>query len=147
MNDVLQAFAISASGMAVERLRLEVAATNLANAHTTRAINGQPYRPLRVVSHAASVSERFEQLVNSGMAAGGVDDVAIVASAAEPRLEYDPGNPDADSKGFVALPQVNPLTEMVSVVTAVRSYEANVRAMNAAKAMALKALEIGDVRP
>ncbi|MDB5986158.1 MAG: flagellar basal-body rod protein FlgC [Nevskia sp.] len=149
MSDYLSTFAISASGMNLERLRLEVAATNLANAHTTRGLDGQPFRPLRVIARAlgAGADDRFGRIFGAEKASDdvlkGVGAIDVVPTTGTPRLESDPGNPTADARGFVALPQVNPVEETVTILAAVRAYEANVRAFGASKTMALKALEIG----
>jgi flagellar basal-body rod protein FlgC len=132
----LQAFAISASGMAVEKTRLDVIAVNIANATSTRAADGTAFRPLRVVS-GTRAGAGFAEL----LAGARVLELREVETA--PRLSYEPGHPDADERGFVAYPGINPVTEMVGLVTAVRAYEANVAALSAAKAMALRALEIG----
>lgn len=134
--------ALSLSGMDVERTRLDVAAVNLANMHTTRTPEGGPYRPL-----AVSVSYRMPQAFGAWLGAPGALPPKQVATVVEqnsaPRMVLEPGHPDADAKGFVAYPAVNSVTEMVGVMNAVRSYEANVMALNGAKAMAMKALEIG----
>lgn len=143
--DYYAAFEISASGMSLERIRLDTLALNLANANTTRAEDGGPYRPLRVIARARDVAEfegRIDALLNSHYP-GGVEVTEIVAQEVEPRLVHDPGHPDADDRGFVAYPNINPVSEMVTLIEAVRGYEANVRALNAAKAMALSALDIG----
>lgn len=132
----LQAFAISASGMAVEKARVDVTALNIANAAATRSPDGAAVRPLRVVSAARHAGE-FAGLL------AGAQVLELRALEAPPRLAYEPGHPDADDKGFVAYPGINPVSEMMNLVTAVRAYEANVAALNAAKAMALRTLEIG----
>ncbi len=151
MSDFSQAFAISSSGMSLERLRLETAAANIANAHTTRGVDGQVYQPLRVVAHAKkSSAPTFETKMadksQADVLLNGVGDVSVVPMNVSPRLQNDPGHPDADAKGMVAIPQINPMTEMLTVMTAVRAYQANIHTLNAAKAMALKALEIGSNR-
>ncbi|MEJ2612506.1 MAG: flagellar basal body rod protein FlgC [Candidatus Thiodiazotropha sp.] len=143
--DYYSAFEISASGMALEKVRLDTLSLNLANANTTRAEDGGPYRPLRVIARARDAADfegRIDAMMN-GRSPGGVMATEIVAQEVEPRLVYDPGHPDANDKGFVAYPNINPVSEMVTMIEAVRGYEANVRALNAAKAMALSALEIG----
>jgi flagellar basal-body rod protein FlgC len=132
----LQAFAISASGMAVEKTRVDVTAVNIANATSTRSADGAAFRPLRVLSGAKRAGE-FASLL------AGAQVLELRALEVPPRLAYEPGHPDADDKGFVAYPGINPVSEMVNLLTAVRVYEANVAALNAAKAMALRALEIG----
>ncbi|MCK9383349.1 MAG: flagellar basal body rod protein FlgC [Nevskia sp.] len=148
MADYTRVFAISASGLSLERLRLEVAATNFANAHATSGANGRPFTPLRVVARAADAG--FEaKLTGTGTVPPllqGVGDVEVRSVQAGPRLEYDPGNPAADDRGFVSLSPVNPVEEMLTVLSSVRAFQANVRVLNAAKSMALKALEIGDSR-
>jgi flagellar basal-body rod protein FlgC len=141
-------FEISAAGMNLERQRLDVAAANLANAHTSRTPDGTVYRPLRVVTRAtwmASFDATLQALTGKVPYATPYD-VEIQPVDRPPRLVYEPGHPDADAKGFVAYPDVNPVSEMVELMTITRAYEANVRAMNMAKTMALKALEIGGDR-
>jgi flagellar basal-body rod protein FlgC len=143
--DYMTAFEISASGMALERVRLDTMALNLANANTTRSEDGGPYRPLRVIAQARNAADfegRIDALLNDRYP-GGVEVAEIATQDVDPRLVYDPGHPDADGKGYVAYPSINPVSEMVTMIEAVRGYEANVRALNAAKAMALSALEIG----
>jgi flagellar basal-body rod protein FlgC len=143
--DYFSVFEISASGMALERVRLDTVALNLANTNTSRTEDGGPYRPLRVIARArdaAGFEGRIDALLN-GNYPGGVEVMDIAAQDVEPRLVYDPGHPEADDTGYVAYPNINPVSEMVTMIEAVRGYEANVRALNAAKAMALSALEIG----
>jgi len=143
MTDYLKALAISSSGMSLERLRLEVATTNLANADATKPKNGHPYLPLRVVATPAT---KFEGVLNDGQDAlelRGAGSVQVEQVNSPPRLEHDPGNPTADANGMVELPAINPVEETLTMMTAVRAFEADVRAFNAAKTMAMKALEIG----
>ena len=137
-----QAFQISASGMAVEKLRLELTASNLANMHTSSARPEDVYRPLRVLSE--SVPLKFAQQFNKlSVAGGGVRVARIASQQGAPRLVYEPGHPNADTKGFVAYAAVDHAREMLNVNLAVRAYEANVIAMNAAKVMASRTLDIG----
>lgn len=143
--DYLSAFEISASGMAVERARLDATAINLANANSTRGIDGTLFRPLRVISGPAT-SQNFSATFDAFSAAQGMPGVAVTEVRqldVAPRLVFEPAHPDADEKGFVAYPGINPVAEMVNLITTMRTYEANVVAMNAAKTMALKALDIG----
>ena len=143
--DYMSAFEISASGMAVERTRLDVTAVNLANANSTRAIDGTVFRPLRVIS-GPKISQKFSATLDAFSAAQslpGVEVSEVRQLDVPPRLVFEPAHPDADEKGFVAYPGINPVAEMVSLITTMRTYEANVVAMNAAKTMALKALDIG----
>jgi flagellar basal-body rod protein FlgC len=130
----LQAFAISASGMAVEKARVDITAVNLANAQSTRSADGAGFQPLRVISVPKTGGDFGELL--------GTEVVSIRAVPAAPRLVYEPGHPEADEKGFVAYPGINPVTEMINLLTATRAYEANVAALNAAKTIALRTLEL-----
>jgi flagellar basal-body rod protein FlgC len=131
---MFDALNISATGMSAERLRMDVIAENLANAETTRGANGQPYRRQEVVLQEKSPS--------FGEVLGGVQVAGIVSDPTPPRKVYDPGHPDADKNGYVSLPNVNPVTEMVDLITASRGYEANVTAMNAAKQMFTKTFDV-----
>jgi flagellar basal-body rod protein FlgC len=136
---------VSASGLAAERLRMDVIAQNLANANSTRGADGQPYRRHEVVFRSADVGattggQKSGRATNDEL--HGVEPVAIVEDPSALRSVYDPSHPDADENGYVHYPNVNPVTEMVDMMTATRAYEANVTAMNAAKNMALKALDI-----
>jgi flagellar basal-body rod protein FlgC len=141
--DYSQAFEISASGMTVEKLRIDVTAVNIANMHSTAAADGTLFRPLRVVSRPGAPT--FGSLFQVGVVHGlrGAQVFGLEELAVAPRMIYEPGNPMADDKGMVALPGVDHVSEMVNLITALRAYEANVVAMNAAKTMAVKALEIG----
>jgi flagellar basal-body rod protein FlgC len=125
--------------MAVEKARVDLTAVNLANVHSTRTAGGGAYRPLRLVSGAAAPD--FQ-----GMLAGelrGAQVLEVRPLNTPPRLSYEPGHPDADDRGFVSYPGIQPVGEMMNLLTAVRAYEANVAALGAAKAMAMRALEIG----
>lgn len=136
---------VSASGLAAERLRMDVIAQNLANANSTRGPDGQPYRRHEVVFRSRDVGGSTGGGAVAGASDGplrGVEPVAIVEDPSALRSVYDPAHPDADDDGYVHFPNVNPVTEMVDMMTATRAYEANVTAMNAAKNMALKALDI-----
>lgn len=137
---------VSASGLAAERLRMDIIAQNLANANSTRGPDGQPYRRHEVVFRSANVGTSDGTRGTSDAATNaplnGVEPVAIVEDPSALRTVYDPSHPDADDNGYVSYPNVNPVTEMVDMMTATRAYEANVTAMNAAKNMALKALDI-----
>lgn len=128
---------ISASGLSAQRIRMDVIATNIANANATRTAQGGPYKRQEVVFAA-----RMDQ---AGLDADtvGVDVPQIVTDPTPPRQVYDPGHPDADARGYVLMPNVNVVQEMVDMISATRAYEANVTAMNATKSMAAKALEIG----
>ena len=144
--DYAQVFEISASGMAVQKTRLEVAAHNLANANTVEGANGKPYQPLRVVSKATSAGYSTPATFGAAMDAaslGGASASLAADTSAEPRLVHEPGHPMADRNGMVRYPGVNHLDQMVNITEALRAYEANVAALQAAKTMAARALDIG----
>jgi flagellar basal-body rod protein FlgC len=140
--DYLSAYAISASGMAVEKMRVDVTALNLANVNSSRGAGGALYQPLTVVS-TAKLGSFSAALANAGNVTLGAQVAEVRPSSVPPRLVYEPSHPDADNKGFVAYPGINTVHEMVTLISATRAYEANVAALNAAKVMALKAIEIG----
>ena len=143
--DYAQVFEISSSGMHVQKTRLEVAAHNLANANTVAQADGQPYQPMKVVSRAATARASrldFNQVMDSNMLGGASVSFAPDLSVA-PRLVHEPGHPHADTNGMVRYPGVNHLDQMMTISEALRAYEANVAAMQAAKTMASRALEIG----
>jgi flagellar basal-body rod protein FlgC len=138
MSDMFGALGISASGMAAERLRMDVTSDNLANADSTKGANGQPYQRQEVVLQAGGQS--FSDVL--GSAQGGVQATAIVGDPTPGRKVYDPSHPDADAQGYVTLPNVNTVTEMTDLITESRSYEANVKAMDTAKQLYLKTLDV-----
>ena len=142
--DYYAAFAIGASGLEVQKTRLDVSALNLANAHSTRA-GGALYQPLTVVSapRTAARGDALLSPVASALPALGAEVVSVQALNLAPRLVHEPGHPDADARGFVAYPAVEPLREMLTLMSATRAYEANLSALNAARTMAQRALEIG----
>ena len=139
----------AASGLTAERLRMDVISNNIANANTTRTERGGAYHRRYVVfSPRERQPQSFEQTLmravgvrqNTGE---GVRAVAIAEDPMQGPLVYDPGHPDANAEGYLERPNVNAVAEMVDLITASRAYEANVTAINAAKAMANQALEIG----
>ncbi|MBW1852585.1 MAG: flagellar basal body rod protein FlgC [Deltaproteobacteria bacterium] len=141
----IDALHISASGLTSQRLRMNVVSSNIANSHTTRTPEGGPYRRKDVVFSSQPVRNSFQDMMNSQLSdkLSEVRVVEIVEDSGPPVLKYDPQHPDADGKGFVRLPNINMITEMVNMMSATRSYEANVTAVKATKNMAQKALEIG----
>jgi flagellar basal-body rod protein FlgC len=143
LNSTLE---ISASALRAERLRLDVIASNLANANTTRTAEGGPYRRRNVVFVAQDMESDFaatiEALAEQG-AREGVKVARVIDDPTPPRLVFEPGHPDANPEGYVAYPNVNPVGEMVDLMAATRAYEANVQAVNATKRMAEAALSIG----
>jgi flagellar basal-body rod protein FlgC len=139
---------ISASGLTAERLRMDVTAENLANAQTTRGADGQPYRRKEVIlqetpgSFGATLSAAMGGGGGDG-SAGGVQVAGVVQDTATPlKRVYDPGHPDADAQGYVSMPNVDTVTEMVDLIGAQRAYEANVTAMQAAKQMFSRTLDL-----
>lgn len=140
----------TASALTAQRLRMDVISSNMANADTTRAkfVNGQwqPYRRKMVVMepNGSGFSSYLNVAMNRETAAGnGVKVTKITEDQTPFKLVYDPAHPDANEEGYVQLPNVDPLKEMVDLMSATRSYEANVTVFNATKGMLMKALEIG----
>jgi flagellar basal-body rod protein FlgC len=147
---LFDAIDVAGSGLAAERLRMDVVAGNLANAQTTQGADGQPYRRREVVlQEAQGGGQSFGSMLTSAVAGAssaapvnGVQVSGIAEDPTPPRRVYDPGHPDADAQGYVSLPNVNPVTEMVDLIGASRSYEANVTAMQTAKTLFTKTLEL-----
>lgn len=139
-----QTFAISAAGMDLERKRVDMATLNLANANTVVNPDGTGFHPMRVV--ARSVAGAFPAMVGA-LSARDVNAAGALVSVepldVTPRQAYEPGHPYADERGIVRYAGVDTAGEMVTMMGAIRSYEANVAAMNTTRQMALKALEIG----
>lgn len=141
----LNAFRISASGMTAQRLRMNVATSNLANINTTRTREGGPYRRKDVVFESQPVSGSFKNELQSSMS-NKLSEVKVSEVIEDPRppiTKYNPEHPDADENGYIQVPRINLMEEMVNMMSATRSYEANVTAIKATKDMALKALDIG----
>ena len=148
--DFFNALHISSSGLSAQRLRMNLISANLANVNTTRTEAGGPYRrkdpvfaarvPAQSRSHVGSFRE---MLVNRQKQLKEVAVVEIVEDSRPPIKKYDPMHPDADANGYVSMPNINLMEEMVNMISATRSYEASVTAIKSAKDMALKALEIG----
>ena len=137
--NIFSAMDISASGLTAQRTRLNVIAENLANAQVTRTPQGGPYLRKNVILETQP-AEDFASLLGSP---DKVEVADIVESQEGLIQEYDPTHPDANEEGLVTWPNVNPVSEMVSLVMASRAFDANVAAFRTGKAMASKALEIG----
>jgi len=143
---------ISGSALEAERIRAEVVAANMANANTTRTENGKPYQRQHVVFQSFAVDQPQDfasTLLSSAGSPGqspevgdGVRVATVVSDTAAPLQRYDPGHPDADAKGFVTYPNINPLTEMVDLMGAQRAYGMNVSAVTAAKSMITSTLDL-----
>jgi flagellar basal-body rod protein FlgC len=144
---LFDAIDVSGSGLSAERLRMDVTAENLANAQTTRGADGQPYRRKEVVLAEGGGPSTFgtalrTALGNATSPAHGVQVAGIVADPTDLKRIYDPGHPDADANGYVTMPNVNTVTEMTDLISASRAYEADVTAMQTAKQMFTKTLDI-----
>ncbi len=137
---------ISASGLTAQRLRMDIISENLANISTTRTAAGGPYRRRFTTFEQAGTpafSSVLQNTLDNGYASAGVRVASIQEDPSEFKRVYDPTHPDAGADGFVLMPNVDVEREMVDMISASRAYEANVTAMNALKAMAVKALNIG----
>ena len=137
---------ISASSLSAERQRAEVTSANLANSETTHTDSGGPYVRKEVVFSASSASP-FRTIVNhlGGLGrptAGSVQLTNVVDDTTPPVMRYEPGNPDANTEGFVAYPAINPVSEMVDLMGAVRAYQMNASAVTAAKQMIQQSIDI-----
>jgi flagellar basal-body rod protein FlgC len=134
---------IGASGLTAQRRRLEIMVSNLVNANTSQAPGTEPYRRKDVVFTAIPMRDSFDAfgpMFND--AVRGVNIREIVSDQREPVMRYEPDHPHADERGYVAYPNVNPLEEMVNVMSSTRSYEANLQAVSAAREMLARTLEI-----
>lgn len=145
---------VSTSGMSAQRTRINVVSTNIANAKTTHTEDGGPYKKQQVVfedvllAQAKKTNPNDVEATNdknSDIALRGVGVKSIVQSDAKPVLRYEPNHPDANEEGYVAYPDINPVVEMVDLIEAMRSYEANVAAFNTHKNIDSKTLDILNV--
>ena len=142
----LDALRASASGLSAQRVRMKLIASNLANMHTTRTPEGGPYQRREPVFRAETqAGDSFHDLLKTQQEGGVVEvrTVNVQKDGREPIYKYVPDHPDADEKGYIALPNISVTEEMVNLVSASRSYEANIAAVKATKNMVMKALEIG----
>jgi flagellar basal-body rod protein FlgC len=143
--DFFDAIYASSSGLSAQRLRMNLISGNLANVNTTRTGTGGPYRRKEAIFAAQPLEKSFQKILsdrqNKQLAIVQVD--RVIEDSNPPVMKYDPQHPDADEKGYVAMPNINVMEEMVNMISATRSYEANVSALKAAKDMASVALDIG----
>ena len=141
---LFSALSIGASGMAAQRMRAELLVENLANAETTRTPEGGPYRRKDVVFESARVESPFSSIFDAQLrSAGGVGVSAMWWwISRDPERRYLPGHPDADADGYVAFPRVNPAEDMVDLMGASRSYQANVAAIGAVKDMIQRSIDL-----
>jgi len=143
--DFMTGLRVSGSGMTAQRHRMNAISSNIANINTTQTPEGGPYRRKQVVFESLPEAKTFGKmlLTNPERQVNRVQVTDILPDRKAPLLKYEPDNPYADEKGYVAYPNINLMEEMADMIQATRSYEANVSALNATKDMALKALEIG----
>ncbi len=147
--DISESLAASVTALDAQRRRLNVIASNLANAQSTRSADGGPYRRREVVFQAAPIRPKFQRMLHQTSTTGrpeelqGVRVARVVEDFKPGQAIYDPKHPDADDKGFVRMPNVNVMEEMVNMIGASRAYEANVQAVTATRTMWSRALEIG----
>jgi flagellar basal-body rod protein FlgC len=143
--DFFDSIKASSSGLSAQRLRMNLISGNLANVNTTRTKGGGPYRRKEAIFAAQPVGASFKKILTDRQKnqLSGVKVVRIYEDQNPPVMKYDPQHPHANDKGYVAMPNINIMEEMVNMISATRGYEANVTALKAAKDMALKALEIG----
>ena len=141
--DILNSFKISGSAMQAQSQRLDTISSNLANIETTSTPEGGPYKKKSVYFQSAPLSFKEELDGSLRRATQGVKVTKIIEDQSPPRKIYNPTHPDADGEGYVAMPNVNHMEEMVDMMSATRSYQANATVVKSAKRMAMKALEIG----
>jgi flagellar basal-body rod protein FlgC len=134
---------IAASGLTAQRVRMDVTSENLANAQTTRTATGQPYQRQEVeLQQVGGFGATLQGAIGGTPVPGGVQVTGIVSDPTPDKLVYDPTHPDANAQGYVRMPNVNPVTEMVDLIDESRSYEADVTAMQTAKSMYTKTLDL-----
>lgn len=138
---------IGASALTAQRLRMDTISQNIANVNTTRTDKGTPYRRRVVVFEERSLNAPFSEYLSESsrerFVGKGVRVARITEDTSPFKRIYDPGHPGADAEGYVEMPNIDVITEMVNMISATRAYEANVTAINTTKSMAVKALEIG----
>lgn len=139
--DIFASFKICGSGLAAQRAKMDVVASNLANVNTTSTPEGGPYRRKMVLLTSEPATGAFDETLKDALTQVKVN--AVVDDGRSFKQVYDPSHPDADKRGYVNMPNVNPVLEMADMITATRSYEACVTALDATKNMILKTLDIG----
>ncbi|RKD34430.1 flagellar basal body rod protein FlgC [Thermohalobacter berrensis] len=143
---VFNSINISASGLTAERTRMDIISENIANANTTRTSSGKPYRRKMVVfkeKESKSFAEYLSSYTQKDVKTGGVEISTIAEDKTPFKKVYNPGHPDANEEGYVLMPNVDIVKEMVDMISATRAYEANITAINSSKSMAMRALNIG----
>ena len=145
MSSLFSALSVSASGMAAQRTRAALLVENIANSETTRTPEGGPYRRKDAIFSTEQVGSAFASELDarlSGEPLTGVTVAGVSVDSSAPEKRYLPGHPDADAEGYVAMPKVNPAEDMVDLMGANRSYQANVAAMSAVKDMIQKSIDL-----
>ena len=162
MSNFLNSFDISGYGLSAQRVRVNTISSNIANAQTTRTEEGGPYRRRQVVFRAINFNDQFNQKLSEATQKMGYEDpldegdfgkkvnpaiMSVIVDKisrddSKPKMKYEPNNPDADAKGYVAYPNINPVVEMSDLVEATRSYQANVAAFQSAKDMANSSISL-----
>ena len=146
MSDLMTGFRVSGSGMTAQRMRMNTISSNIANISTTRTPEGGPYRRKDVIFESMPETKNFGEILGVNSPRADVQRVQVtdvISDRKAPLLKYEPDHPDANADGYVAYPNINLMEEMTNMIQATRAYEANVSSLNAAKDMALTALEIG----
>ena len=139
--DFMTSFKICGSGLAAQRARMDVITSNLANVNSTRTDEGGPYKKKSVALSAEAVDSPFDSAIKDAIKTVRIEEVTEDPNAV--KMTYDPSHPDADANGYVAMPDINIMTEMADMIMAARGYEACVTAFDATKSMTLKTLEMG----
>jgi flagellar basal-body rod protein FlgC len=141
---LFSSISVSASGLSAQRERAQILVENIANADTTRTAEGGPYKRRDVVFESQNVSSPFSSLIDSqlGSDATGVAVSQVTVDTSDPERRYLPGHPDADKDGYVSIPKVNPAEDMVDLLSASRSYGANVSAISAVKDMIQRSIDL-----
>jgi len=142
MINILNGIDSTSSALNAERIRMDVVSQNIANVNTTRGLNGKPYARQQVIFEAV-LKDQLQPVGTPGGAQQMVRVASVEAARRPPRLVYQPGHADADANGMVAMPNINIYEEMVDLMAASRSYEANLSAVKTARSMALQTLSIG----
>jgi flagellar basal-body rod protein FlgC len=143
--DFFSAMRISASGLSVQRTRMNITSSNLANVDTTRTAEGGAYKPRHAVVAAVPLAQTFDEVLGDQLhqQVASAEVVSVQAEEGQGRLVYEPSHPDANGEGYVEYPNISVVGEMTNMVTATRSYEANISAIQTIKQMAKNAFEIG----
>ena len=139
--DLTTSLKICGSGLAAQRAKLEIVTSNLTNVNTTRTPEGGPYKKKTIAFATEEVADNFDSTIKEAVRSVKVDEVKEDINGI--KMVYDPSHPDADTKGYVAMPNINVMAEMADMITASRAYEACVTAFEATKNMTMKTLEMG----